>query len=94
MPDVNPLTEFWLRGVWSANGGVLYQFLNTKTVTGDEVRNFVKNWIEGASRFSAAKVRYWQDLTDNQRDDILAKAFPDNQYQLSDDGPDPVFSGQ
>lgn len=82
MADPHPTLEWWLRRVWNANGMILYDWFETKTVTGEQVRAFVRNWLEHAPAPSAGKRMVWTPLTEEQKTEALQRAFPDNDYQL------------
>jgi hypothetical protein len=78
MKPTTPL-DFALHRAWETVGHFLFADVGTDEVTGQQVRDFMKEYLDGESNPVAR--RFWARLSDGEKKTALEAAFPDRPYR-------------
>lgn len=78
---INPRTlGIALRRAWLATRQHWFGAKRKTKATGEEVRTFVRNWLDQQPNPSLNIIRFWLPLSDEEKAEALLHAFPDKEY--------------
>ena len=66
-----------VRRTWDQVVGRAFEKASKVRLTAEEVRRFVSDYIENEADGSIAKRKFWDTLSDDEKQRILEKAFPE-----------------